>query len=221
MPRIRTIKPQFWFDEELATVSRDTRLLYIGLWNLCDDYGVFEWRPVKIKAQLFPYDSDINTTDISKWLNDLKELGNVQFFENHNSKAYGYIPTFQEHQLIKKPSQWRYPPPPPVQSQPIITGDNTQSKKSKGSKEKYGEFQNILLTLEEYQKLIAQFGEVETLNKIETLSQGVESKGYKYKSHYATILKWNNNTKGGNIGTNKESTTTSQSLKDSLDKPFY
>jgi len=109
MPRIRYIKPQFWLDEDLATVPRDTRLLYIGLWNLCDDYGVFEWRPGKIKAQLFPYDSDISQADILTWLTSLQNIGNITFFENHNGKAYGFIPTFKEHQPIKKPSQWRYP----------------------------------------------------------------------------------------------------------------
>ena len=34
MARIRTIKPQFWINEELGTIPRDARLLYIGLWNM-------------------------------------------------------------------------------------------------------------------------------------------------------------------------------------------
>jgi len=61
MPRIRSIKPQFWLDEDLATICRDARFMFVGLWNIADDGGVFEWRPQKIKAQLFPYDDDITT----------------------------------------------------------------------------------------------------------------------------------------------------------------
>ncbi len=41
MPRIRTIKPEFWSDEKLATVSEATLLVAIGLLNLADDEGYF------------------------------------------------------------------------------------------------------------------------------------------------------------------------------------
>jgi len=63
-------------------------------------------------------------------------------------------------------------------------------KNSKESKEVYGEFQNVLLTSKEYGKLISKFGEPLTKEKIERLSVAIASKGYKYSSHYATILSW-------------------------------
>lgn len=50
----------------------------------------------------------------------------------------------------------------------------------------YGKFQNVKLTKEEHQKL-ADKG---VLDWIETLSTGKELKGYKYKSDYLAILKW-------------------------------
>ena len=53
-------------------------------------------------------------------------------------------------------------------------------------KEKYGEFQNVLLTDEEYHKLEKS----NLLPYIEKLSSYIASKGKKYKSHYATILNW-------------------------------
>ena len=65
-----------------------------------------------------------------------------------------------------------------------------KEKKVKESKEVYGEFQNVLLTSEEYGKLISKFGEPLTKEKIERLSVAIASKGYKYSSHYATILSW-------------------------------
>ncbi len=57
------------------------------------------------------------------------------------------------------------------------------------SKERYGEFKNVLLTDEEMTKLHERFGG-KLIDMIEALSLGIESKGYKYKSHYATILSW-------------------------------
>jgi hypothetical protein len=111
MPRVRTIKPQFWLDENLGKVSRDVRLLYIGLWNLSDDHGVFEWRPQKIKIQLCPYDTDIDGEKIERWLEELVAIGDIMSFEYENKK-YGFIPTFLSHQDIKNPSKWTFAPVP-------------------------------------------------------------------------------------------------------------
>jgi len=53
-----------------------------------------------------------------------------------------------------------------------------------------GEFENVLLTDIEYQKLAERYGEPGAKARIENLSGAIESKGYRYKSHYATILTW-------------------------------
>jgi len=107
MARIRTIKPQFWLDENLGAISRDARLLYIGLWNLADDTGVFKWRPLQIKAQIFPYDSDVNGEDVEEWLNKLVGTGDIEQIEAQG-KIYGRIKSFLEHQEIKNPSKWTF-----------------------------------------------------------------------------------------------------------------
>lgn len=57
-------------------------------------------------------------------------------------------------------------------------------------KQKYGEFNNVFLSDSEYQKLVERFSEAGTKERIEILSTGIASKGYKYKDHYATILAW-------------------------------
>ena len=43
---------------------------------------------------------------------------------------------------------------------------------------------------EEYQKLVATFGETATEDKIQNLENYILSKGKKYASHYHTILNW-------------------------------
>ena len=142
MPRIRSIKPQFWLDDNLATICRDARLLFIGLWNMSDDYGVFEWRPKKLKMQIFPYDSDVTANTIEEWLELLQGLGNITNFE-HKGKKYGYIPGLNEHQVIKKPSQWRFAPPPadnqfPTSFPPVLISKR-KSKKPKGEDKRMSE----------------------------------------------------------------------------------
>ena len=67
---------------------------------------------------------------------------------------------------------------------------NKEDKDTKPKKSEFGEFKNVLLTEIEYKKLVDLMGERNTSVLIEELSTGIESKGYKYKSHYATILNW-------------------------------
>lgn len=64
--------------------------------------------------------------------------------------------------------------------------------KAKTTKHKYGEHNNVLLTDEEYQKLQDKFP-YDYEQRIETLSEGIALKGYKYQSHYLAILKWARN----------------------------
>lgn len=63
-----------------------------------------------------------------------------------------------------------------------------KAKKEKPTKHKHGEYNNVLLTDDELDKLKAKFPDWE--DRIERLSIYIESKGAKYKSHYATILNW-------------------------------
>lgn len=63
-------------------------------------------------------------------------------------------------------------------------------KENKKEKHKYGEYKNVLLTDEEYSKLIDKFGENKAQEKIKNMDESIEMKGYKYKSHYLAILNW-------------------------------
>lgn len=72
---------------------------------------------------------------------------------------------------------------------------NKQINKGTIAKQKYGEFQNVLLTDEEYGKLQQTIPNADNL--IERLSAYIESTGKKYKSHYATLLNWDRRDRGG------------------------
>ncbi|STW12989.1 primosomal protein I [Klebsiella pneumoniae subsp. rhinoscleromatis] len=74
MARIRTIKPEFWTDEDMAEVSEPACLLAIGLLNYADDEGYFNANPKLIKAAVFPIRepsvpiSGTNTGAFQLWL---------------------------------------------------------------------------------------------------------------------------------------------------------
>ena len=65
----------------------------------------------------------------------------------------------------------------------------------------------VFLTDNEYKKLVKEFGESLTKEKIEGLSLYIQSKGKKYESHYATILAWDRKNKKQTIPTKPKAMT--------------
>lgn len=98
MARIRSIHPGLFTDEAFMTASAHARLLIIGVWTEAWDDGVFEWKPLTLKARLFPVDA-VNVADL---LAELVMLGFVQQF--NAGKPYGAIRNFQKYQRPKKPN---------------------------------------------------------------------------------------------------------------------
>jgi len=80
--------------------------------------------------------------------------------------------------------------------QPLPKTTTETTPKKTAEKLILGEFKNVFLTSNELDKLTDRFGIAGTTERIERLSAGIESKGYKYKSHYATILNWDRRDKG-------------------------
>lgn len=66
--------------------------------------------------------------------------------------------------------------------------ESTPAQKKKIQKHRYGEYDNVLLTDEEMEKLKKEFPDID--ERIERLSSYVASTGKRYKSHYATIRNW-------------------------------
>lgn len=115
MARIRTVKPEFWTSEQVMEVSPLARLLFIGMWNFCDDKGVIPASFKTLKAQVFPSD-DILAADVERLIGELiaQELL-VQF--DADGRSWWFV-TGWHHQVINRPSKSRYPSPP-CQSAPL------------------------------------------------------------------------------------------------------
>lgn len=153
MARIRTVKPEFFRDEDLQDLEAATPGLYVmlafaGLWCQCDKAGRFEWKPRTLKLDILPF---INF-DLAETLAVLERGGFVVRYRV-NGKDYGYIPTFQKHQRLSgKEAQEaaKYPDPceacePPqeageqqVGSNGEATGKHPESQEGKG-KERNGD----------------------------------------------------------------------------------
>lgn len=99
MARIRSIHPGIWTDEAFMSLSVYARLLYIGLWSEAYDDGVFEWKPLTLKARLFPVDS----IDVPELLTELIHAGLIARAERQ-AKQLGLIRNFQRFQRPKKPN---------------------------------------------------------------------------------------------------------------------
>lgn len=77
MAKIRGIKPEFWTDDAIVELSRDARLLFIGLWNYACDNGHLADKPRQIKMRIFPADDDVNVEALLQELVALDRISRV------------------------------------------------------------------------------------------------------------------------------------------------
>jgi len=99
MSRIRSIHPGLWTDEAFMALSPHARLLIIGIWTEAHDDGVFEWKPLTLKARIFPVDG----VDVSALLDELV-AGNFVRREEAGGRQVGLVRNFRQFQRPKKPN---------------------------------------------------------------------------------------------------------------------
>ena len=109
MARIRTIKPSLWGDEKFARLSRDARLLYIGLVSMADDDGRFLASPSAVIGYVYPNDDNVTAGKVKRWMGELTANGLVTAYEVDGIR-YGAHMNYRKHQRISHPQ----PSPLPV-----------------------------------------------------------------------------------------------------------
>jgi hypothetical protein len=100
VPRIRTIKPEFWRDDALSKVSAEAALLAIGLLNHADDDGYFNANPKLIEADIFPLRE--LSGSVTGMVQELAGIGYIKLFSVPDGRRYGCIANFDKHQVINK-----------------------------------------------------------------------------------------------------------------------
>lgn len=110
--RIRQLKPDVFFDEELWALidaHPDLHLLqaFEGLWCQADREGRFEWRPAMLKSQILPYWGG----DFERPLEMLRRAGFIVRYEV-GGRAYGLVRSFHRHQRPNNREPESTLPPP-------------------------------------------------------------------------------------------------------------
>ena len=108
--RIRTIKPEFWRSEDIAALSIEDRLLFIGLWSYVEDNGVGRDEPQLIQCDLYPLDTFTEASlRTHGGLMRLSQQGLITRFEGPDGRRYLQINSWDKHQKINRPSKPRFP----------------------------------------------------------------------------------------------------------------
>ncbi|GAF82665.1 unnamed protein product [marine sediment metagenome] len=200
----RILKESVCTSCEIDKLTAEEETLFYRLLVNCDDFGRIDARAPVIISRCYPLRiHKLTDGQVEGWLQGLVKAGLVTLYEA-DSKRYLFVNSWDRHQQ-KRALHSKCPEP--LQTSDIkcnhlqtIVPETTRNEttrienresasKQKETKKPHGEFQNVLLTDREYQKLQDRFG-TELSSKIEAFSTGVESKGYKYSSHYAAILNW-------------------------------
>ena len=93
MARTRSLKPQFFKNDLLAECQPLARLLFSGLWCMADAEGRLEYRPLRVKAEVLPYDH----CDVDQLVDELEQRGFVRRYTVDDVTIL-VIPKFLDHQ---------------------------------------------------------------------------------------------------------------------------
>ena len=147
MARIRSIKPEFWGYESITNLSREARLVYIGLWCFADDEGRFRAQIGVLAGQLFPEDDDgreVVERALAELTGALREDSlnphgaltedslrtqsqpMVELYIGPDGHHYGQIVAWARHQHINRPTPSSSPGPndPGSHSDKLIRKDS-------------------------------------------------------------------------------------------------
>lgn len=193
-----------WLDYNSNVNKSDIRLWYTLMYTA----NRFNWKEFSISISSLIFKSKLSKSDIYRSRNKLKQFGLIEFKEKKGNQCTVYkinscVSLFGTHfgtQFETESGTTFDTPFNTVFETPIDTNvgninktkninKNINRNKKEIIKEKFGEFENVFLSADEFQKLKSKLG-AETESYIERLSSYIASSGKKYKSHYATILSW-------------------------------
>lgn len=218
MARYHEIEASIWDDPDLQSKPKDQKLLYIYLFSnpLCRPSGLYRitlktidfhlglgralqgaWEGLQDGKPLIMYDEKLSLLwvvgKLKRYIkslddnNPIKRSVDRDIEEYKSSSLIGYF--LKKYEGAYKPLPGVDIPIP--KDIPIKGGPGGRKpEKEKPTKKQFLEF--VLLTDQELKNLIEKFGEKTTQIWIERLNNYIGSKGAKYKSHYHTILNWNN-----------------------------
>ena len=131
MARIRTVKPSFWTSATVAALSREARLLLLGLISNADDDGRFPASVPAILGAVYPYDEDVTPAKLTRWLTELEKVRVVHLYRS-GPVRYGVLPSWHEHQVINRHTRSTLPEPD-IECVPRPSRSDSMSRSRSGS----------------------------------------------------------------------------------------
>lgn len=113
MPRIRTVKPEFFTHPEILKLSIPARLLFVSMLTQADDEGRLYDQPMKIGGNSFGDDDDV---DVRELLDELESQARVERYRCEDRRIIQIV-GFLDHQVINKPQPSKIPAPVPFPEQ--------------------------------------------------------------------------------------------------------
>jgi len=102
MARKRMIDPTIWEDPAFATLSRDARLLFIGLLSNADDEGYLRGHAGSLRRLVFGFDDDMEAGATQALLNEVAEkIHSVHVFEK-DGQIYIHLANWHKYQKQQK-----------------------------------------------------------------------------------------------------------------------
>lgn len=127
MPRIRTIKPEYWGDEKLAALAPIDRLVFLGLISMADDAGRLVDNAKTIDGFLFPSTDDSSRTS----LETLTALGRLVRYASGSGQRLLQITNWEKHQKVNHPSSYTLPGPSKKAATPQAVTSDAPANESK------------------------------------------------------------------------------------------
>lgn len=216
MAKYRPIQIRIWKDPDFEKYNANMKLMFIYLCTntlttesgiyaistktISQDTGIREKTIIKILSSGFKnviYDFTNNCVFIKNFLK-YSVGGNPELIKKSVKNNYEEFNTPLWNEFIEKYPEYsngfkKVNKPFDNSSLEIeIDNNNRNSIRNRNRNRKdLPDYSNVILTEEQYQKLIDKFGEEITLDWIERLHLYIGSKGKKYEDHYLTILNWN------------------------------
>lgn len=123
--RARSIKPGICDNEILGTADPFYTLLFERLWLMADREGRLEDRPMRIKAQAFPYREGLDVEPMLAWL---AKHGFIQRYQIDGNR-FIQVSKFAEHQSPHiKEAVSKIPAPDKPGASPVQASDEEQPK---------------------------------------------------------------------------------------------
>lgn len=122
MSRKRFIHPELWQDPAVAKMTRDERLLFVGIITIADDEGRLVASPAKLQGAIYPSDNgDVTPKRVKAWRDALLAKNpNVQLYERDGIE-YISLRRWERYQKPSNATPSKLPKPPRTSREDIAS----------------------------------------------------------------------------------------------------